>query len=129
MEQLSADGRPAISVLTLPRLMSRATTAALHEALDTYGSSGLMDSRLRPAARMVCDDARASGFRVEQMLIALKHEWAALLEHHQIPYGDARYDLTSRFITLCIHAFYAGEPSPRDVGDVRSDETKRSMRS
>ena len=129
MEHVSADGPAMTSDMSVPRLMSRSTTAALQDALDTYGGDGLLDSRLRPAARMVCADARASGLRVEHMLIALKSEWGALLEQHRIPHGAARHDLTSRFITLCIHAFYAGHSPLRDLGAAAGDGASTAMRS
>jgi hypothetical protein len=110
MEHVSIDG-PATSPISpaLGRLISPATAAAIHDALDAYCETGVRDSRLRPVAGMVCDDARASGLRVEQMLIALKTEWTAALENRRIPHGAARQDLTSRFITLCIYAYYAAQ--------------------
>ena len=114
MEQsLSEMRRPLPFVSESPRLMSPATTAAVHAAVEHYAERGVLDSRLRPAARLVCADARACDLRVEQMLIALKNEWNAILELRRVPHGAARADLTSRFITLCIHAFYEGQPSVR----------------
>ena len=118
MEHASAERsapRPAFS--DVRRLMAPATAAAIRDALDRYAENGVLDSRLRPAARMVCSDAKASEMRVEQMLIALKNEWAALLEQRRIPHGAARTDLTSRFITLCIHAFYEAQSRSLDSVD------------
>ena len=110
----SPDARMALDRPAPSRLMSQATTAAVHYALDGQRGGHLVDSRLRPAARMVCNDARASGLRVEELLIALKQEWGALLDSHHVSPGDARTDLTSRFITLCIYEFYAAQaPLPR----------------
>jgi hypothetical protein len=97
--------------------MSPATVAAIREAFEGYGEYGLIDSRLRPAARLVCDDGRRSGLRVEQLLIALKTEWATLLMAAQVPEGPSRTDLTSRFITLCIYEFYAAKAPARATGD------------
>ena len=48
---------------------------------------------------------------VEQLLIALKREWAELLTSRHVENVDERTDLTSRFITLCIHEFYADSPA------------------
>lgn len=128
MERASFEGRGTATSLGIPRLMSPTTLAALRDALATYVENGVQDSRLRPAARMVCDDARASGLRVEQMLIALKCEWAALLEQRHVPPGVARTDLTSRFITLCIHAFYASQSASRDRGVRTGDGANSLMR-
>jgi hypothetical protein len=91
--------------------MSPATVAAVCGAFDASDRDGMLDSRLRPAARMVCDDARTSGLRVEQLLIALKTEWSQLLTSRRIEDVAERADLTSRFITLCIHEFYAESPA------------------
>jgi hypothetical protein len=112
MEYVTTDGSATAPVSPSPRrLMAPSTAAAIRRALEAYGDTGVRDSALRPAARMICDDARRSGLRVEQMLVALKSEWAAALEQCDVPLGTARNDLTSRFITLCIHAYYAA-PSP-----------------
>ena len=93
------------------RLMSPETVIAIQDAFDAPDPDRMLESRLRPAARMVCDDARRSGMRVEQMLVALKREWAELLTSRNIENIDERTDLTSRFITLCIHEFYADSPA------------------
>ena len=103
--------------------MSSATTAAIRHALEAGADGGLTDSDLRPAARMVCDDARASGLRAEQMLVALKTEWGRLLENSAVPRGTERIDLTGRFITLCISEFYAGRRPTQH--DRRKDEPDR----
>lgn len=111
MVQPTLDGAAMpMSLAVPPRLMSAMCAAAVRDAIEAYVENGVLDSRLRPAARMVCDDAHAGGFLVEQMLISLKHEWTTLLDARRVPHGVARADLTSRFITLCIYAFYAGHP-------------------
>lgn len=106
------------------RLMSPATTEAVRSALEQYTKRGVLDSRLRPAARMVCEDARSCDLRVEHMLIALKNEWNAILEQRRVPHGAARTDLTSRFITLCIHAFYEGQPAARTLDVTITDAAR-----
>lgn len=103
--------------------MTVPTIDALHHALAAHPDHAAVDQRLRPAARMVCDDARRSGLAVEQMLVALKSEWAAVVEHHRVPHGAARTELTSRFITLCIHAFYADERAPLADGQGPREDT------
>ena len=96
------------------RLMSSETVTAIRDAFEAADRDEF-ESRLRPAARMVCDDGRRSGMRVEQLLIALKREWAELLTSRHVENIDERTDLTSRFITLCIHEFYVDSPA-RGVG-------------
>ena len=109
------------------RLLSPATVAAVSDAFDGSERDGMLDSRLRPAARMVCDDGRSSGLRVEQLLIALKTEWAELLTSRRIEDVRERNDLTSRFITLCIHEFYADSPA-REDGQSTTAGVSRSAR-
>ena len=97
------------------RLMSHATSAAVRHALRASATSRVLEARLRHAAANACEDARAAGLRIEQMLIALKEDWAAHPAVRRLPAGDARSDITSRFITLCIHEFFAANVAERDI--------------
>ena len=101
--------------------MSQETAAAVCRALKAYGENGLLEGRLRQAARMLCADARERGMRAEQMLVALKDEWAALADVRRLAQGTARADVTRRFITLCIDEFYA-DSTRRDA---EAAETRR----
>ncbi len=98
--------------------MSHATASAIRHALRSLGNERVEDTRLRRAAAAACEDARAAGLRVEQMLVAIKEDWAAHPEVCRLPHGRARSEVTSRFITLCIRQYYA-DNGPR--GDVRQD--------
>ena len=125
MKHVSSDVSAGSSGFSAPpRLMSPATMAVLSDALDAHRETALLDSRLRPAARLVCEDARASELKVEQLLVALKSEWSVLLEQRHVP-AAARPDLTSRFITLCIYEYYASRPTPRRVGTVAAVSEER----
>ncbi len=98
------------------RLMSHATASAIRHALRALGNERVEDARLRRAAAAACEDARTAGLRVEQMLVAIKEDWAAHPEVCRLPHGRTRSDVTNRFITLCIRQYYADTAPHRDTG-------------
>ena len=97
------------------RLMSHATAAALRHALRALSTARVFDARLRVAASNASEDAHAAGMRVEQMLVAIKDDWAAHPSVRRLPAGPARSEIASRFISLCIQEFFAGSAARRDA--------------
>ena len=102
------------------RLMSHATAAAVRHALRAVATSKVLEARLRHAARNAVEDAQAAGLRIEEMLVALKDDWMAHPEVRRLQRGQTPGDVMSRFITLCIHEFFAASAAERDaaVGEV-----------
>ena len=97
------------------KLMSHATAAAIRHALRAATTPKVLDARLRKAASNACEDAHCAGLRIEQMLIALKEDWAAHPEVRRMPAGSVRSEVGNRFITLCIHEFFAESVARRDA--------------
>jgi hypothetical protein len=87
------------------RLTSPATVAAVNEALEICRCS-MVETPLREAARMTCDDARSAGLSVEQMLIAVKQDLETVMDCRHFPRCPQRSNITDQFITLCIDEFY-----------------------
>ena len=71
------------------------------------------EEELRQAIRIVCDDAHSRGAKVEQVIVLMKQEWAAL-EHEPDPEGwwDAdrttRDAVLNRTVRVLIEEFYHG---------------------
>ena len=95
-----------------PGLLSHSTLVAVRRLVHAYREDGAVEIRLRRAARAVAADAHRQGARAEQMLVAVKQEWAALPEVRALPPGDAVQNLSSRFITLCSREFFSSDAPP-----------------
>ena len=100
--------------------LSRTTLMTLRRVLHAYREGWLLDGRLAAAARMVAEDARGRRLAAERMLVALKHQWAALQEVRAMSPRDAR-DVLGRLTTLSIRAYYQAAPHQRgaDAPDPR----------
>ena len=85
---------------------------AVRRVLHAYREGWVLDNRLRRAARAVAQDAHRRSAQAEQMLVAVKQEWAALPEVRALPPGDGLQELSSRFISLCIREFFSPGASP-----------------
>ena len=100
------NGNPASNELPSPAhfrvLMREAFRAALRA--EAFGRSSL-DSSVRKMVREACDEARACGTPVEQLIILLKDEMPALPEAHHCTHSVAR-DVLGRTVTLCIDEYY-----------------------
>jgi hypothetical protein len=99
-----------------PRALSRSTLMMVRRVLHAYREGWLPEKRLAQAARMAAEDARQGGLAAEQMLVALKREWAELEEVRRLSRPDAR-ELLARLVTLSIRAYYQraqrpGTPTP-----------------
>jgi hypothetical protein len=64
------------------------------------------DDGLRSVARLMCDDARARGMQVEDLIVSLKRTWTAIAEAERIPRSESTR-LLARAVTLCVEEFYA----------------------
>ena len=81
---------------------------ALRDVLRRYarqGGSSLSDAEWRAPARLMCDDARARGVRVEELLVGLKRVWPTLIEPERIQRLESSH-LLSRLVTLCVEEYY-----------------------
>jgi hypothetical protein len=82
---------------------------ALREVLRRHARDGgvrTLDESWRPAARLMCEDARARAVYVEELLIALKRAWPAVAEGEGIPRLESSR-LLARFVTICVEEFYS----------------------
>jgi hypothetical protein len=71
-----------------------------------YGSETPSDDALRVSAQLMCEHARASGARVEELLICLKRVWPSIAGGERIPRLESSR-LLARFVTLCVREYYA----------------------
>lgn len=67
---------------------------------------GQVDRRLRDAARLLCDEARARDPRAEQLLIDLKQFWVTLPTVRALPANEVRDALWRRLVAVCVEEFY-----------------------
>jgi hypothetical protein len=99
-----------------PRTIPESTIAALRELFvhmmrdepktDSEGRARASDDARR-ALRTLCDDARAHGVRVEQLVIAIKQGWVSLHSEQPRPRAAGPDELLNHVITLCIDEYYA----------------------
>jgi hypothetical protein len=102
---------------------SRSLPAAAHAALRAALGAQLRRSpldepdstlRLRRALRLLCDDARARGVRVEQLVVTIKRAWHSLPEAAWRPGDDRGTGLLRQVVSVCIEEYYA----ERRAGDL-----------
>ena len=67
----------------------------------------------RDALRAICEDAHHDDVPAEQLLVELKRAIGILCDAFAVPRGPARWEFTSRVVTLCIEEFYAAAGEPR----------------
>lgn len=67
----------------------------------------------RDALRAICEDAHHDGVPAEQLLVELKRAIGILCDAFAVPRGPARWEFTSRVVTLCIEEFYASAGEAR----------------
>jgi hypothetical protein len=81
---------------------------ALRELIRCYahdGATGVSDDSWRRAARLMSEDARAGGARVEELLVGVKRTWPTFAERERLPRSESSH-LLSRFVTLCVEEYY-----------------------
>ena len=67
--------------------------------------------RLRAAARLLADEARAANpVRAERLLVALRQAWEELPRVRRGADDDARRALWDRLVLICCEEFYAPAP-------------------
>jgi hypothetical protein len=66
---------------------------------------------VRDALRDLCDDARANGVRVEQLVIAIKQGWSTLHGERARTRAVGPDALRNQVITLCIDEYYSRQTS------------------
>ena len=60
----------------------------------------------RYSARLMCEDARTRGVRIEELLISLKRTWPTMRGIDRLP-RDESARLLSRVVTLCVEEYYS----------------------
>lgn len=63
------------------------------------------------AAALVVAEARGRSITAEHMIIAVKHEWAAMADVRELRSAGEARALLDRLVTRCIDAFYARRPA------------------
>lgn len=96
------------------RPLPEAAHAALRAALGGQLRSGSREGppatpRLRAALRLLCDDARTRGVRVEQLVVAIKQAWSSLPEAAWRAGDDWRSAFLQRVVSVCIEEYYRGQ--------------------
>jgi hypothetical protein len=100
---MSDQGQP--NVTTLPCTTG---VAALRNVVHAYvgnGHQALPDETWRVPARVMCEDARAHGLQIEELIISLKRAWPGVT-HSQRLSRDESSRLLARFVTLCVKEYY-----------------------
>ena len=99
-----------------PRTIPGSTIAALRELLvrmfhdETQAreeGAARGGAEVRRALVELCEDARAHGVRVEQIVIAIKQGWSDLHGDHPRTRTAGPDGLLNHVITLCIDEYYA----------------------
>ena len=98
----------------IPRTIPESTIAALRALLvhmvrdepsaDSEGRARA-GREVRLALRVLCDDARAHGVRVEQLVIAIKQGWSLLHSDHPRARSAGPDELLNHVVTLCIDEY------------------------
>lgn len=103
-----------------PRTIPGSTIAALRELLvrmfhdETQAreeGAARGGAEVRRALVELCEEARANGVRVEQIVIAIKQGWSDLHGDHPRTRTAGPDGLLNHVITLCIDEYYAREES------------------
>jgi hypothetical protein len=99
-----------------PRTIPESTIAALRELLlhmmrdepesDAEGMAHAGEN-VRDALRNLCEDARHTHVRVEQLVIAIKQGWSSLHSERPRARSAGPDELLNQVITLCIDEYYA----------------------
>ncbi len=79
-------------------------TAALHRLEE--GSTLLSDGQLGDALTALSAEAKRQCLRPEQLLVLLKQAWREMPEARTVRDGEARQELLSRVIVLCLDEYY-----------------------
>jgi hypothetical protein len=81
---------------------------ALRDLIRRYardGATKVPDDSWRLAARLMSEDARACGLRVEELLVGVKRAWPTFAGPERIPRVESTH-LLSRFVTFCVEEYY-----------------------
>jgi hypothetical protein len=104
-----ARGAPIVDVMHSRRAaepLREVTGSVLRAALlaDVRVSQG--DGQVRLLMQRACDDARAKGVHVEQLIVLLKESWHEIPQTALMSHGDGEAVL-GRMVSLCIDEYYA----------------------
>ncbi len=92
---------------------SKAAEFLQRDVSQAHGNEGFVaEAQWRTALRELGEEARATGVRVEQLLIEVKQALGILYESCAVPYGPARTAFTDRVVTLCIAEYYSSAANP-----------------
>ena len=92
---------------------SKAAEFLQKDVRQTQGREGFTaEAEWRTALRELSEEARATGVRVEQLLIEVKQALGILYDTCGVPYGPARTAFTDRVVTLCIDEYYSSVAEP-----------------
>ena len=77
------------------------------EMRDAPPGATIPTARLRHGLRLLCNEARDRGVRVEQLVVVIKHAWSTLPEGRWHRYSDRGLPMLQRIVTVCIEEYYA----------------------
>ena len=99
---------------TVPRVLSEASVCALRAAFQAHlRFGGITEQQWRRAMRLLAQEARHSGLRVEQLLVAVKLALQGALETIDARQRAAHGSLSATIVRICIEEFY-GLPLVRE---------------
>jgi hypothetical protein len=90
---------------TLPCIAGVVALRSVVRAHVRDGPLGAPDQIWRAPARVMCQDARARGLRVEELIISLKRMWPHVADGERLP-RDESPRLLARVVTLCVEEYY-----------------------
>ena len=103
----------ATRVSQVADVASRAAEFLQEGVRQAHGREGFAaEAEWRTALRELSEEARATGVRVEQLLIEVKQALGILYDTCAVPYGPARTAFTDRVVTLCIDEYYGSVTEP-----------------
>lgn len=95
---------PISRFLPIPPILSESASTKLSAMLGRPAGGKLVTAEYRMVIGQVCDDAKASGLSIEQIIIALKSVF------EKIPgtegSGTNRAEIRDRVIAVCIEEYY-----------------------
>lgn len=96
---------------TTPRaaetVISRSATAALWRVLNALREGWFLERRLRHVARMIAEEAHRQGLDADGMVVAMRQEWPAVLEHRPAPDESKMRVLTQHLMRFCLEELRA----------------------
>jgi hypothetical protein len=107
MPQPSLDRQGKSAPRSHDTVISRSATAALWRVLNAQREGWFLERRLRHVARMIAEEAHRQGLDADGMLVAMRREWPAVLEHRRVPDEHGMRELVRYLVRFCLEELRA----------------------